>query len=89
MAPLYLKTPRSQEEWESIAQDFENKWQFPNCTGAIDGKHLVMQPLPEAASRYYNYKHAHSITLLAVVGPNYEFIYADVGTNGWVSDGVV
>ena len=31
MAPSYLKTPTSQEEWEKIAQDFENKWQFPNC----------------------------------------------------------
>eukprot|EP00112_Aurelia_sp_Birch-Aquarium-sp1_P024660 Seg788.16 transcript_id=Seg788.16/GoldUCD/mRNA.D3Y31 product="Protein ALP1-like" protein_id=Seg788.16/GoldUCD/D3Y31 len=89
MAPLYLKTPKSQEEWEGIAQNFEKKWQFPNCIGAIDGKHLVMQPPPEAASKYYNYKHTHSIILLAVVGPNYECIYADVGTIGRVSDGGV
>ena len=67
MAPLYLKTPTSQEEWEKIAQDFENKWQFPNCIGAMDGKHLVMQPPPEAASKYYNYKHTHSIILLAAL----------------------
>ena len=47
----------------------------------------VMQQPPKAASKYYNYKHAHSIILLAVVGPNYEGLYADVGTNGRVSDG--
>ena len=66
-----------------------NKWQFPNCIGAMDGKHLVMQPPPEATSKHHNYEHTHSIILLAVVGPNYECIYADVGTNGRVSDGGV
>ena len=49
-----------------------------------------MQPPTKVASMYYNYKkHTHSIILLAVVGPNYEGLCADVGTNGRVSDGGV
>eukprot|EP00112_Aurelia_sp_Birch-Aquarium-sp1_P012113 Seg2545.3 transcript_id=Seg2545.3/GoldUCD/mRNA.D3Y31 product="hypothetical protein" protein_id=Seg2545.3/GoldUCD/D3Y31 len=48
-----------------------------------------MQPPPGSGSKYYNYKHTHSIVLLAVAGPNYECLYADVGTNGRVSDGGV
>ena len=48
-----------------------------------------MQPPPEAGSYFYNYKHTHSIVLLAVAGPDYECIYADVGTNGRVSHGGV
>ena len=89
MAHLYLKTPKSVKDWEDIASEFEAKWQYPNCIGAIDGKHIVMQQPPGAGSTFYNYTHTHSVVLLAVVGPNYECIYADVGTNGRVSNGGV
>ena len=87
VSPLYLKVPSSAEEWLEIAEKFSERWQFPNCLGAIDGKHIVMQPPPEAGSYFYNYKHTHSIVLLAVAGPDYECTYVDVGTNGRVSDG--
>ena len=48
-----------------------------------------MQPPPSAGSKFCNYKHTHSIVLMAVAGPDYECIYADIGTNGRVSDGGV
>ena len=48
-----------------------------------------MQPPPEAGSHFFNYKHTHSIVLLAVADRDYECIYADIGTNGRVSDGGV
>lgn len=38
-------------------------------------------------SHFRNYKGTDSIVLLAVVGPNYEFLYTDVGANGRMSDG--
>lgn len=31
------------EDWKEIANDFANKWNFPHCIGAIDGKHVVIQ----------------------------------------------
>lgn len=31
------------EDWREIATDFANKWDFPHCVGAIDGKHVVIQ----------------------------------------------
>jgi len=33
----------SVENWKIIANEFEAKWNFKNCIGAIDGKHVVMQ----------------------------------------------
>ena len=68
---------------------FEEKWNYPHCLGAIDGKHVVMQCPAKARSYYYNYKNTHSIVLMAVAGPDYECLYADLGTNGRVSDGGV
>lgn len=29
--------------WRRIAKTFEEKWDFPNCIGAIDGKHIIIQ----------------------------------------------
>ena len=40
-------------------------------------------------SQYYNYKGTNSIILLIVAGSDYEVVWADVGTNGRVSDGGV
>lgn len=53
----------------------------------MDGKHIRIIPLPHSGATYYNYKQFYSIVLLALVGPNYEFLYVDVGKNGRMSDG--
>jgi len=72
-----------------IASDFEEKWQFPHCLGAIDGKHVQIVPPKDSGSQYYNYKKTHSIVLMAIANAHCEFIYCDVGTNGRISDGGV
>ena len=83
----YMSTPTTSPEWRRISQDFERLWQFPNCIGAIDGKHIVICPPSGCGSFYYNYKGTHSVVLMAVAGPNYECLYADTGSNGRISDG--
>jgi hypothetical protein len=44
---------------------------------------------PHTGSYYYNYKKYFSIVLMAVVNSKYEFIMADAGINGRISDGGV
>lgn len=48
-----------------------------------------MQPPGNAGSHYNNYKHTHYIILMAIAGPSYECLYADIGTNGRTSNGGV
>lgn len=71
------------------AKQFEEKWNFPHCVGALDGNHIVIQAPPESGSQYYNYKETHSIVLMALADANYKITYANIGVNGIVSDGAV
>ena len=89
LGPKYMSVPSTVEKWSEISSAFESRWQYPNCLGAIDGKHISIRPPTGSGSYYYNYKRTHSVVLMAVAGPNYECLYADVGTNGRVADGRV
>ncbi len=53
----YLAPP-SREKWIEIAREFEIKWNFPLCLGALDGKHI-----PIKVNRIFDYLSIHHIAL--------------------------
>lgn len=72
--------PSSEEEWIDRAKNFDVKWNFPNCLGIVDGKHVRISPLAGSGSFCYNYKGYNRMVLLAIANANYEFIMVDFGT---------
>ena len=55
LASIHMPVP-SEVEWHTIADDFFVRWNFPNCIGAIDGKHVMIQCPVNSGSLFYNYK---------------------------------
>ncbi|XP_071953022.1 uncharacterized protein [Antedon mediterranea] len=80
----YLKVPETEDDWLKVAEGFKEKWQFPNCIGALDGQIIQINPRPGWVSMY---KNNFSIIQMALVDADYKFIYVDVGCR--VDDGGV
>ena len=87
MQDACLKFPNTVEEWFLISEKYSQRWTFPNMIGAVDGKHDILQQPCNSASHYRNHKGTDSIIFMAVVGPEYQFLFADVGMSGRNSDG--
>ena len=85
----YMSLPDSKEKWLSVAKEFEEKWQFPNCVGAIDGKHVPLINPFNSGSTYFNYKSFFSIVLFVLVNVDYKFLYVNVGCQDRINDGGV
>lgn len=75
-----------EDDWLKISDGFYKRTNFPNCLGAVDGKHIRLEKPNGAGSEFYNYKQYNSMILMAVVDSNYSFIMIDAGSYGSSSD---
>ena len=85
LSPKYMPKPK-RADWERIEQGFRNRWQFPNCIGAVDGKHISVIKPADTGSLFFNYKGYFSTVLMAVVDASYRFITVDIGEYGANTD---
>lgn len=76
-----------EQKWKEMSSEFWTCWNFPNCLGFIDGKHVTIQAPSNSGSQYFCYKKTFSIVLLALVNAHYNFIAVDMGSFGKNSDG--
>lgn len=79
LTPIFLP-PIKSDELKAKVEEFGQKWNSPNCVGAVDGKHVRVFCPKRTGSLYFNYKNFFSIVLLAVVDANYKFIFTEVGS---------
>ena len=82
----FLKAPCSAAEWKKIAVGMSNDWDFPNCVGALDGKHIAIECPANSGSNYYNYKKFYSLVLMALCDSRYYFTIVDIGNYGRDND---
>ena len=88
LQPIVMSEP-NEEIWRASEKVYKEKWNFPHCVAAIDGKHVRIKAPPHRGSDFFNYKKYHSVVLLALVDANKRFLVVDVGQYGRVSDGNV
>ena len=81
MSPIYMAPP-TENDWWQIEHRFSTRWNFPNCIGVLDGKHIMMRAPPNSSSMFYNYKGYFSIILMALVDADYQFVFVDIGQYG-------
>ncbi|XP_036322511.1 uncharacterized protein LOC118736560 [Rhagoletis pomonella] len=79
--------PQLTEDFMRItANKFMALWNFPNCVGAIDGKHIRIKSPNNSGSLFFNYKEYYSMVLLAIVDADCKFVAVDVESYGGEGD---
>ena len=55
LQPVYMPEP-TRQDWINISNQFYTRWNFANCLGALDRKHIIMTAPAKSGSLFYNIK---------------------------------
>lgn len=77
----------TKDQFVELANDCFSLWNFPNCLGCLDGKHVRIKCPAHSGSMFFNYKHFFSMVLQGLVDGHYRFVVIDVGGCGKQNDG--
>uniref|UniRef100_A0A6P7H082 Uncharacterized protein LOC114348702 n=1 Tax=Diabrotica virgifera virgifera TaxID=50390 RepID=A0A6P7H082_DIAVI len=77
LQPIYVPET-TKEIWEKSILGFKNIWQFPNCLGYIDGKHVTIRCPQKSRSNHFSYLKNFSIVLMGIVGPDGFVVDGDI-----------
>lgn len=73
-----LFQPPSEARWRQVAEGFGERWNFPNCIGAVDGKHVQIFAPQNSGSEFFNYKVCsllrHIVQILSILNVEYRAI---------------
>ncbi|XP_050498697.1 uncharacterized protein LOC126879571 [Diabrotica virgifera virgifera] len=83
--PKYMPTP-TDDTWRQSEIGYRENWNFPNCLGCIDGKHIAIKCPPNSKNRSIEYENPDSIVLFTIIDPFNKFIIVDVGDYGDLYD---
>ncbi|KAJ8886857.1 hypothetical protein PR048_013069 [Dryococelus australis] len=78
--------PLTKERWLENSRVFETLANFPNCLGALNGKHIRIITPQFGGSQSFNYKMINSVVLFLIADANDLFNYFEVGSYGKESD---
>lgn len=52
----FMPFTNTSEQWRSKVVSFEDKWDYPHCVGAIDGKLVVIEAHANSESLCFNFQ---------------------------------
>ncbi|XP_046845625.1 uncharacterized protein LOC124439443 [Xenia sp. Carnegie-2017] len=87
LSPIYVQCPSTTNEWEDVAKEFWEKWNFPLCIGALDGKLVRCHCPANTGSLYFNFHGWFSVVFMAVCSAHYSYLLVNIGAIGSSSDG--
>lgn len=81
LKPRHLAAP-DEHKWLEIADEYYERYNFPNCLGAIDGKQIQIKKPDNSGSLFRNYNKYDSIVLLAACDAKCRFTWYNIGDFG-------
>ena len=82
----FIKFPITQDEEEQNIRKFQDKVNFPQVVGAIDGTHVSIKAPQNKHADYFNRKQRYSMVTQAVVNADLSFIDVSTGWPGSIHD---